>query len=166
MIRKAARRGESIPEGYALDTEGRSTTDPDEALKGVVLPMGGPKGSGLATMLDIFGGVLSGAAFAGGVNDQYKNLKEPQNVGHWFLVFRPEVFLDSREEYLERMDTLIKRVRECDRAEGVDRIYTSGEIEEVQEKERRATGIPFPQGELDALHRLAEECGSHARLTS
>jgi LDH2 family malate/lactate/ureidoglycolate dehydrogenase len=45
-------------------------------------------------MMDIFGGLMSGAAFAEEVNDQYKHLKEPQNVGHWFLVFKQDVFLD------------------------------------------------------------------------
>jgi len=61
-IRRAERRGESIPLGYALDAQGRPTTDPKAALAGVVLPIGGPKGSGLAMLMDIFGGVLSGAA--------------------------------------------------------------------------------------------------------
>lgn len=46
-------------------------------------------------MMDIFGELMSGAAFAGGVNDQYKDLKETRNVGHWFMVFRPDVFLIS-----------------------------------------------------------------------
>src|SRR5256885_6026571 len=64
-IRIAAKRGEKIPPGSGRGANGRPTTDPAEALKGVVLPIGGPKGSGLAMLIDIFGGVLSGAAFAG-----------------------------------------------------------------------------------------------------
>src|SRR5918998_2573073 len=71
-IRRAERRGERIPEGYALDAEGRPTTDPVKALQGVVLPIGGPKGSGIAMLMDIFGGVISGASFGGDVGDQYK----------------------------------------------------------------------------------------------
>lgn len=165
-IRKAARRGEKIPEGYALDAEGRSTTDPEAALAGgVVLPIGGPKGSGLAMMMDMFGGLMSGAAFAGNVNDQYKNLQEPQNVGHWFLVFRPDVFLEGgMAELRERMDTLLERVRECDKAAGVQRIYTSGEIEAEMEVKRRTEGIPFSGGEVDALHALAKQAGVDIRL--
>ncbi|KAJ5815486.1 hypothetical protein N7474_007263 [Penicillium riverlandense] len=165
-IRKAARRGEKIPEGYALDAEGRATTDPEAALAGgVVLPIGGPKGSGLAMMMDMFGGLMSGAAFAGGVNDQYKNLKEPQDVGHWFLVFRPEVFLDGGMEELKgRMDTLLTRVRECDKAVGVERIYTSGEIEADVEMKRRVEGIPYSRGEVDALHALATQAGVDFKL--
>src|SRR5438270_24385 len=64
-IRRAERRGEKIPLGYALDGDGRPTTDPTAALGGVVLPIGGYKGSGLSMLMDIFGGVISGAGFAG-----------------------------------------------------------------------------------------------------
>ncbi|KFX90837.1 hypothetical protein V490_06249 [Pseudogymnoascus sp. VKM F-3557] len=163
-IRKAARRGEKIPEGYALDEEGRPTTDAEAALRGVVLPIGGPKGSGLAMMMDLFGGLMSGASFAGGVNDQYKNMDEPQGVGHWFMVFKPDMFLDSKEEFISRMDTLMTKVRGCEKAAGVDRIYTSGEIERGVEEKRRAEGIPYTQGEIDALHCLAKESGSDRRL--
>jgi LDH2 family malate/lactate/ureidoglycolate dehydrogenase len=59
-IYKAKRRGEKIPLDWALDAEGRPTDDPDAALGGVMLPMGGPKGSALAIMMDVFSGVLSG----------------------------------------------------------------------------------------------------------
>jgi LDH2 family malate/lactate/ureidoglycolate dehydrogenase len=73
MVYKAMRRGESIPEGWALDKEGKATTDPQAALEGgVMLPMGGPKGSGLAVMMDVFSGVLSGGAFAGEVVGPYE----------------------------------------------------------------------------------------------
>ncbi|OIW25719.1 malate/L-lactate dehydrogenase [Coniochaeta ligniaria NRRL 30616] len=164
-IRKAARRGEKIPEGYALDAEGRPTTDPEAALGGVVLPIGGPKGSGLAMMMDIFGGLMSGASFAGGVNDQYKNLEEAQDVGHWFLVFRPDVFLEGgMDELRSRMDTLMTRVRGCEKAECVDRIFTSGEIEAATQARREAEGIPYSRGEVDALHALAQEVGVDVRL--
>jgi LDH2 family malate/lactate/ureidoglycolate dehydrogenase len=164
-IRKAARRGEDIPEGYALDSEGRPTTDPTAALNGVVLPMGGPKGSGLAMMMDIFGGVMSGAAFAGEVNDQYKVMDKPQNVGHWFLVFRPEVFLDGGVvEFREKMDFLLKKVKGCKKADGFERIYVSGEIEAKLEEKRLQQGIPYTQAEIDTLHGLAKEAGVENRM--
>lgn len=165
-IRKAARRGETIPEGYALDNQGRSTTDPVAALDGgVVLPMGGPKGSGLAMMMDVFGGVMSGSAFAGGVNDQYKVMDKPQNVGHWFLVFRPEIFLDGGvKEFKSRMDILMRKVRESKKAEGFDRIYVSGEIEAAVESQRSREGLPYTQAEIDTLHELAQRAGVENRL--
>ncbi|SPO06766.1 related to malate/L-lactate dehydrogenase [Cephalotrichum gorgonifer] len=165
-IRKAARRGERIPEGYALDKEGHQTVDPVAALDGgVVLPIGGPKGSGLAMVMDIFAGVMSGSAFAGGVNDQYKEMIKPQDVGHWFLVFRPDVFLDGgMEEFKQRMDILVRAVRSCKKAQGFERIYVGGEIEAAMEKRRRTEGIPLTQGEIDSLHKLADESSVCERL--
>src|SRR5262245_11827085 len=71
-IRRAERRREKIPLGYALDAEGRPTSDPKAALGGVVLPIGGYKGSGLSMLMDILGGLISGAGYAGQVADQYK----------------------------------------------------------------------------------------------
>lgn len=163
-IRKAARRGEKIPEGYALDEHGRPTTDAEAALRGVVLPIGGPKGSGLAMMMDIFGGLLTGAAFKGDVVDMNKDSERPQDVGHWFLVFRPEIMLDSKEAYLARMDELMERTRGCDKADGVDRIYSSGEIEAEREIKNRREGISYTQGEVDTMHKLAKDAGCDVRL--
>lgn len=164
-VRKAARRGEAIPEGWMLDAEGRNTTDPVEALKGVVLPIGGPKGSGIAMMLDIFGGLLTGSAFAGDVKDQYHDLENPQGVGHWFMVFRPEMFLDSKEEFIERMETVLDRVRNSEKAAGVSQIFTPGEIEDLKQRSQLEQGIPYTHGEINALHDLAGDVGSEAKLT-
>ena len=147
-----------------LDAEGKNTTDPVEALKGVVLPIGGPKGSGIAMMLDIFGGLLTGSAFGGDVKDQYQDLQNPQGVGHWFMAFKPEMFLDSKEEYLERMDTLFDRVRNSEKAAGVAQIFTPGEIEALKERSQRREGIPFTAGEIETLESLARDVGSSARL--
>ncbi|KAE8405649.1 Malate/L-lactate dehydrogenase [Aspergillus pseudonomiae] len=165
-MRKAVRRGESIPEGYALDAQGRPTTDPVAVIEGgVVLPIAGPKGSGLAMMMDIFAGVMSGSAFAGGVNDQYKEMEKPQGVGHWFLVFRPDVFLDGGvEEFRERMDTLLRTVRGVKKAEGFERIYVSGEMEAEVEEKRRTEGIPFTKAEVDALHYLGLQAGVQIKM--
>ena len=163
-VRKAARRGEKIPEGWMLDAEGQNTTDPVEALKGVVLPIGGPKGSGLAMMMDIFGGLLTGSAFGGDVHDQYKEFDRPQGVGHWFMVFRPGMFLDSKEQYLQRMDTLLDRVRNSEKAAGVAQIFTPGEIEDAKERAQRESGIPCTASEIRALNELAKEVSSDAKL--
>lgn len=68
-VYKALRRGEKIPGDWALDKDGDATDDPKKALEGVMLPMGGPKGSALSIMMDVFSGVLSGSAFAGHVTN-------------------------------------------------------------------------------------------------
>ncbi|PCH01172.1 Malate/L-lactate dehydrogenase [Penicillium occitanis (nom. inval.)] len=85
-IRRAARSGESIPEGYDLDKDGRPTTDAQAALGGVVLRNVGAKGSGLAIMMDILGEISTGAAFGGAVVDMNKDMNTPLDLGHWILV--------------------------------------------------------------------------------
>lgn len=157
-IRRAARRGERIPLGYALDPAGRPTTDPEAALHGVVLPIGDFKGSGISMLMDIFGGVLSGAAFAGEVGDQYKAFDRPQNVGHFFLAMKPDLFI-PQEEYRARMDTLVERVHACPKAEGFDEILLPGEPEARQEQIRRRSGIPYAGSEIDSLQEEARRAG-------
>jgi LDH2 family malate/lactate/ureidoglycolate dehydrogenase len=158
-VRKAARRGEKIPLGYALDKHGRATTDPDVALDGgVMLPIGGPKGSGIAMLMDVLGGVISGAGFAGEVGNQFTDFDRPQNVGHFFLAMKPDLFV-SREEYLRRMDLLAQRVHTCERAEGFDEIIMPGERERRLEAKYRRIGVPYGVKELTALQKEAASAG-------
>ncbi len=155
-IRKALRAGQPIPIEYALDADGRPTTDPAKALEGVVLPMGGPKGSGLSMLMDILGGVISGAGFAGGVGDQYKDYKRPQNVGHFFLAMKPDLFL-SKSEYRDRMDELCNTVRNAQPAEGFSEVLMPGEPEARTESKRLRDGIPYPSTDLEPLYAAAAE---------
>jgi LDH2 family malate/lactate/ureidoglycolate dehydrogenase len=153
-IRRAERRGEKIPLGYALDGDGRPTSDPKAALAGVVLPIGTYKGSGLSMLMDIFGGVISGASYGGDVGDQYKSYDRPQNVGHFFLAMKPDLFV-SKADYRDRMDTLIERVHTCPTAHGVDEVLMPGEPERRHEEERRRSGIPYSANEVAPLQEEA-----------
>jgi LDH2 family malate/lactate/ureidoglycolate dehydrogenase len=157
-VRRAQRRGETIPLGYALDAEGRPTTDPSAALGGVVLPIGTYKGSGLSMMMDIFGGVISGAAFAGQVADQYKAFDRPQDVGHFFLAMKPNLFV-SEDDYRARMDTLVERVRAVPKAQGFDEILIPGEPETRLEAHHRKSGIPYSPHDLAPLNAEAAKAG-------
>ncbi|KAI6853340.1 hypothetical protein KC350_g40 [Hortaea werneckii] len=141
----------AIPLDWALDGTGAPTDDPAKALEdgAVMLPMGGPKGSALAIMMDVFSGVFSGAAFAGGVTGPY-DPSRPADVGHFLVCVRPDLFM-SREEFGERMDVLYERVTEGERAKGVERIYMPGELEQITERKRREEGIPFVKGEVEGL---------------
>ena len=159
-IYKAKRRGEKIPTDWALDAEGRQTDDPAAALEGVMLPMGGPKGSALSVMMDVFSGVLSGSAFAGHVTNPYDPSK-PADVGHFLIAIKPDLFL-SAEEFRERMEYLYQRVVESDKMAGVDRIYFPGEIEQLTQKERDEKGIPYVQAEIDALNEEAGKVGAES----
>ncbi|KAK5704831.1 hypothetical protein LTR97_001940 [Elasticomyces elasticus] len=157
-IYKAKRRGEKIPLDWALDADGEQTDDPAAALEGVMLPMGGPKGSALSVMMDVFSGVLSGSAFAGHVTNPYDPSK-PADVGHFLVAIKPDLFM-SVEDFKERMDYLYKRVVGCEKMAGVDRIYFPGEIEQLTEEKRRQEGIPYVDAEVVALNAEAEKVGS------
>ena len=149
-IRRAMQRGESIPEGWALDEHGRPTTDAEAAYRGVVLPLGGPKGSGLSLMMDALAGVMSGAAFGGRVGDQYADLSQPQNVGHCFLAFRPDLFLPPGQ-YQADMDDLVQRAKASPLADGFDEILMPGERESRLVAERRRNGVTVSQADFDML---------------
>ncbi|CCC09744.1 hypothetical protein SMACR_03300 [Sordaria macrospora] len=156
-IHKALRRGEKIPADWALDGEGKQTDDPAKALEGVMLPMGGPKGSALAIMMDVFSGVLSGSAFAGGVTGPY-DMSKPGDVGHFFVAIKPDLFMNL-DEFKNRMDILYQKVVKGEKMHGVDRIYFPGEIEQLSEEQRLKDGIPYAKEEIDVLNAEAEKLG-------
>jgi LDH2 family malate/lactate/ureidoglycolate dehydrogenase len=109
-------------------------------------------------MMDIFGGVISGAGYAGSVGDQYKVFDRPQDVGHFFLAMRSDLFVPEAD-YHDRMDTLMQRVHDCPKAEGFSEILIPGEPETRHEALRRRQGIPYSAGEVAALQAEAERAG-------
>src|SRR5262245_2578845 len=158
-IRRAARRGEVIPAGYALDAEGRPTTDPQAALDGgVVLPIGGCKGSGLSMLMDIMGGVISGVAWGGDVASGYIECASTQNGGHFFLALKPDLFIGI-EDYRARMDRLVERVHQSPTAHGFTEVVMPGELEARLEAEHRSEGVPYHRQEFAALAAEAANAG-------
>ncbi len=125
-LKFAAQRGDTIPEGLALDKEGRPTTDGQAAYEGAVLPFGGVKGAALSWMMDVLGGVFTGAAFAGAVANPYSRLDRPQDVGHLFVVLRADLFMPLAD-FENRMDDLAAGVKAEPRAQGVEEILAPGE---------------------------------------
>ena len=134
-------------------------------MKGVVLPIGGAKGSGIAMLMDIMSGIFSGAASGGDVGDQYNNWDQPQNVGHFFMVLKPDLFI-SETEFHERMDVLVKRVHDSPRASGFDEVLMPGEIEARLEAERRNTGIPFATSDIALVNKAADKIGQTQLVVS
>jgi len=163
-IYKALRRGDKIPLDWALNTSGKRTDDPAEALEGVMLPMGGPKGSALAIMMDVFSGVLSGSAFAGQVTNPYDPSKAA-DVGHLLLAIKPDLFM-SIEAFGERMDYLYAQVVGSDKMDGIERIYFPGEIEDLQKERRLKEGIPLVPAEVEALNTEAARVGCAPIVTT
>lgn len=158
-VRRAAARAEPIPLGWALDADGNPTTDAQKGYEGVVLPLAGPKGSGLSLMMEIMAGVMSGSAFGGRVGNQYGDFDRSQDVGHMFLAFRPDLFL-APGEYEARMAELIARAKDQPRAAGVDEIMMPGEIEARGAAARRRDGIRIDGEDLRLLYEEATRAGA------
>lgn len=156
-VYKALRRGEKIPLDWALDKDGKPTDDPARALDGVMLPMGGPKGSALSIMMDVFSGVLSGSAFAGHVGGPFE-FSKPADVGHFLVAIKPDLFM-TLEEFKSRMEYLYQRVVTSPKMEGVDQIYFPGEIELINKEKRLVQGIPFTEAEITSMNKEAEAAG-------
>ena len=107
-IRFAAINKQKIPEGVALDKFGKPTTDAKKALKGVQLPIAGFRGSGLAWMVDILSGVLTGGNHAGRVKDPFDDFSGPQNIGHLFITFKTNLFVN---DYSARIKDNLKTIK-------------------------------------------------------
>ena len=157
-IIERAKRGEAIPDGWALDSAGRPTTDAQSAVAGVVLPFAGPKGSGLALMVESLGGVLSGAAIAAGIGNLYGEFDRAQDIGHVFMALDPDAFI-GRAAFAQRMAGLAAEMKALARAEGVAEILLPGEIEAGLTVHRRREGIALPPNVVDELHREATAAG-------
>ena len=123
-IRVAARNNKKIPRGVALDKNGKPTTDAKKALEGVQLPIAGFRGSGLAWMVDILSGVLTGGNHAGKVKDPFDDFTGPQNIGHLFIVFKSNLFVKN---YKVRIKKNIKIVKKLPKIKGVKNIVYPGE---------------------------------------
>jgi len=145
-----------IPEGWALDADGNPTTDAAAALAGTVLTMAGHKGSALATMVELFCGVLSGAAVGNEIGSMYKDMDRPQNVGHYFCLIDVAAFIDP-DELRRRVDRMIDRIKACRRRPGVDEILVPGEPESRKAEYNREHGVPIDPKTFSELTALAEE---------
>jgi LDH2 family malate/lactate/ureidoglycolate dehydrogenase len=157
-IRRAEALGEPLPPGFAIDADGDPTTDPLAALAGCVLPVGGPKGSGLALAITLMTGMLAGADFDDEMDSMYADFERPQNVGHLFWAIDPARLGDPATAR-ERVEALIDRLHAVRPASGVDEVIFAGERQARLARERLAHGIPVARIEVDRLAAAADECG-------
>lgn len=109
-ILKAARVGEPIPEGWALDAEGQPTTDPEAAIAGSLLPLGGDKGFALALLVEVLSGVLSAAAVGPEVAGTFMESDQESNVGHCFVAIDPDALAPGFPERMDRLTADIRRL--------------------------------------------------------
>lgn len=161
----ASRWGKPIPAGWALDAEGRPTTDPAAALQHRLLtPLGGSrelgshKGYGLGVMVDILSGVLSGAVYGDLFRRGDLRQRRTQNVGHCFAALDPARFRPL-EEFKRDMDDLFDSLKATPPAAGQARVYVAGEPEAECERQRRVHGIPLAPALVEQCNALARDLG-------
>ena len=123
-IRVAEIKKQKIPKGVALDKFGKLTTDPKKALIGVQLPIAGFRGSGLAWMVDILSGVITGANHGGKVKDPFDDFTGPQNVGHLIITFKTNLFVKN---YTKRINENIKLIKKLPKVHGIKEIMYPGQ---------------------------------------
>ena len=157
-IRKAARNNEKIPDNWATDADGNFTTDPNAALNGALLPMGGPKGSALALAADIVSGILSGACYAPNLRS-FHTPEGKTGVGASLIVmdisrFQPPV------DFARKMEDYRSNIKGLKKARGFDEIYMPGEIEYNREKQSLKEGISIEDSEISNINKLVESIGA------
>jgi LDH2 family malate/lactate/ureidoglycolate dehydrogenase len=156
----AARSGTPIPEGWALDPQGKPTQDPHAALRGVLLPAAGPKGYGLALLVDVLCGVLAGAAFGREIGALYDELNRPQRLGHFMAAIDIGHFIEV-PVFLAAMDALIADIKSAQPADGFTEVLLPGELEARAEARAGREGVLIPatvyQELVDLGHRFGVE---------
>ncbi|MER6844107.1 Ldh family oxidoreductase [Streptomyces platensis] len=162
-VRLAAQEGRTIPATWATDVMGEPTTDPVAALEGMLLPTGGPKGYGLALMVDVLTGVLSGGAFGAGVRGLYADTTVPNNCAHFFLAIDPAAF-GVAEEFACNALRLADEIEASPTKPGTERVYLPGQLEHERAATATRAGIHIDGGVLNALHKTAKSL--HVELKS
>ncbi len=156
-IRVYQQRGWTLPEGWALDRDGVPTTDPAAAIDGLLMPVGGFKGTGLAMVMGILSSMLSGAAYGTELGDMERGPTAGID-GHFLAAIRVGAFEDVNR-FKARVDAAIRQVHAAKRAPGVDRLYVPGEKEYLTRRAYARDGIPLNAVTLTDLRHTAEEIG-------
>lgn len=156
-IRNAAAAGKPIPLGWATDREGRPTTDAEEAIKGMLLPTGGPKGFGLAVIVELLTGGLSGGGTGDAVRGLYGNTSMPYNCSHFFLALDPECF-GAGEAFQQSVADFVDRIRATPPAPGTEWVMAPGDPAR-RNRQRSAGQCTVSEATYHALMRVAQERG-------
>jgi LDH2 family malate/lactate/ureidoglycolate dehydrogenase len=158
----ARQKREPIPAGWAINAAGEPTTDPQEAIDGIILPMAGHKGYAIAMMVDVLSGVMTGSGFLAGVASPYKTA-EKSNCGH-FMIALDIAKLMPLATFNARMERYIEEIHAVPLALGHDRIFYPGEMEARNDDANRRDGLVLPDDTLADLRRIARETGLRDRL--
>lgn len=156
ILLASTRGDETIPEGWALDSEGRPTTDTRAALEGTVMPMAGYKGAVISMMIDVLSGVLTGASFGPHLGPLYGKLDKKQDVGHLFGAIDVGKLVPL-PQFKQRLAQMCREIKDTPLAAGASGIYIPGEIENAKKARRLEEGIPIAEGVEREFREVARE---------
>jgi LDH2 family malate/lactate/ureidoglycolate dehydrogenase len=155
-VKAKAQRGETMPEGWMIDREGRPLTDPKRAEQGFLLPIGGYKGYGLALVFGLLAGTLNGAAMGKDLIDFNHDDASATNTGQAIVAIDIAAFGDL-QAFKDRVDVLVEDLRQSRRMPHVDRIWLPGEQSHAKRVEYNRDGIPISAALLRNLDQLADD---------
>ena len=152
-----AREGWKLPDGWAMDKDGNPTNDPQEAINGLLMPVGGHKGAGLATMIDLILGTLAGGTYSRAICANTVTDKA-QHIAHLFFLMNPDFYMSrnaldaSAAQYAADFKAVRKKA-------DVSEILLPGELEEKTIRDRKANGIPLSLAVIATLNDYADKIG-------
>ena len=156
--------GKPLPPGWILDRFGRPSIDPADLAAGLGVPIGGHKGYGLALIMEVLAGALTGAGFCSDHRrEQMRQSTEPPDVGHFFMAIDPEIFMPLADFKL-RVDQMIEQTKAGEKAEDVEEILIPGEVELRAREENIEKGVPLRPVTYRALRRYGEGAGVNTEL--
>jgi LDH2 family malate/lactate/ureidoglycolate dehydrogenase len=158
----AQKRRQPIPNDWAIDKDGRPTTDPQAAIEGFILPMAGHKGYVMGVMVDILSGVLSGSAFLDQVHGPYDPINR-SGAGHLAISLNVSAF-QPLIEFEQRIEEYVHSLKDVPLAEGHKQVYFPGEMEAQADLENRRQGLLLPEDTLLSLKEVAIESGQEKLL--
>ncbi|HET7560159.1 MAG TPA: Ldh family oxidoreductase, partial [Limnochordia bacterium] len=150
--------GRPLPAGWAIDAQGRPTTDPHAATAGALLPFGGPKGSGLAFAIELLCGVLLGGAVSDAIPPLWAAPDRPQGLGHCFLAIDPAA-LGGEADRPQAISAYARRLMALEPASGAESVLAPGYLEWQREERYRTQGVPIAGETYDALQGALHETG-------
>lgn len=155
-IRVLADRGERIPEGWCLDAEGNPTTDPEKAIAGTMLPMGGAKGYGMAVFVDVVASILSGGLFGKYEPHFVTDFEHISELGHFFYLLDIEKIMPL-DQFKKRLDWMISDIKGLPLRSGFKEIFLPGEIEAKKTEEAKKNGIEMDDTFCQCIRELSEK---------
>lgn len=161
-IRLAAAAGRDIPADWAMAADGKPTTDPNEAIKGMLAPAAGPKGFGLAFVIDLLCGGLSGGAIGAEVRPLYGDPAEPYRCSQLFLAIYTGAF-PAGASFAKRVSEQAQRVTDSRRAPGTSRLYAPGELAHTT-RLANADTCTLSRQTFDSLIAAAKKAGIDLKL--